>query len=43
MRDGKGNQEWPDGAKYEGDWKENKACGKGRFWHVDGDICIFIS
>ena len=24
MRDGKGIQNWPDGAKYDGDWKENK-------------------
>ena len=21
-----------------GEWKENKAHGKGKFWHVDGDI-----
>ena len=28
----------PDGARYEGDWKENKACGNGKFWHVDGDV-----
>lgn len=23
---------------YKGDWKNNKAHGKGKFWHVDGDI-----
>lgn len=28
----------PDGARYEGEWKDNKACGYGKFWHVDGDI-----
>lgn len=27
-----------DGAKYEGEWKNNKAHGKGKFYHVDGDI-----
>lgn len=21
----------------QGQWKENKACGKGKFYHVDGD------
>jgi hypothetical protein len=29
---------WPDGAKYEGQWENDKANGKGTFWHVDGDI-----
>ena len=47
MRDGYGlqicitiysNKKGPDGARYEGEWKENKACGNGKFWHVDGDI-----
>ena len=28
----------PDGARYEGQWKDSKACGQGKFWHVDGDI-----
>ena len=31
MRHGKGVQVWPDGAKYEGSWKRNKAHGKGEF------------
>jgi hypothetical protein len=35
---GYGTQIWPDGAKYEGYWKNNKAHGRGKFWHVDGDI-----
>jgi hypothetical protein len=38
MKHGRGTQKWKDGAKYEGLWKFNKACGKGKFWHVDGDI-----
>jgi len=21
-----------------GEWKENKAHGKGKFWHIDGDV-----
>eukprot|EP00826_Nyctotherus_ovalis_P049061 TRINITY_DN5861_c0_g1_i10.p2 TRINITY_DN5861_c0_g1~~TRINITY_DN5861_c0_g1_i10.p2 ORF type:complete len:223 (+),score=39.70 TRINITY_DN5861_c0_g1_i10:203-871(+) len=37
-REGKGTQLWPDGAKYEGEWRNGKACGKGKFWHVDGDV-----
>ncbi|EGR28665.1 hypothetical protein IMG5_170870 [Ichthyophthirius multifiliis] len=37
-RDGIGIQIWQDGARYEGQWKENKANGKGKFLHVDGDI-----
>jgi hypothetical protein len=48
MRNGFGTQVWPDGAKYEGSlnmfnylkglWKDNKACGKGTFYHLDGDV-----
>ena len=38
MRDGYGVQIWPDGARYEGEWRRNKAHGKGKFWHVDGDV-----
>ena len=37
-RSGQGTQVWPDGAKYEGDWEDNKANGKGTFYHADGDI-----
>jgi hypothetical protein len=39
MRDGIGTQEWPDKARYEGEWRDNRASGKGKFYHVDGDIC----
>jgi hypothetical protein len=38
IRHGKGAQIWDDGAKYEGYWKNNKACGNGTFYHIDGDI-----
>lgn len=38
MKHGYGIQVWKDGAKYEGNWRFNKACGEGKFWHVDGDI-----
>merc|ERR1712157_80860 len=38
FRDGFGEQTWNDGAKYSGEWRENRAHGKGRFIHVDGDI-----
>ena len=27
---------------YEGEWKQDKACGKGKFYHADGDICIIL-
>jgi hypothetical protein len=37
-RHGPGVQVWPDGAKYEGEWRLNKANGKGKFWHADGDV-----
>jgi len=37
-RQGPGIQVWPDGARYEGEWRDNKANGKGKFWHADGDI-----
>ena len=38
LRHGPGTQVWPDGAKYEGEWQNNKANGRGKFWHADGDI-----
>ena len=28
----------PNNAKYEGEWRENKANGRGKSWHADGDI-----
>lgn len=38
LREGYGIQIWPDGARYEGSWKDDKAEGKGKFLHADGDI-----
>jgi len=38
MRHGPGVQIWPDNAKYEGEWRHNKANGTGKFWHADGDV-----
>ena len=29
---------WPDQARYEGMWQYNQACGRGKFFHTDGDI-----
>jgi len=37
VRHGYGVQVWVDGAKYRGYWKDNRANGKGCFWHSDGD------
>ena len=38
QRHGFGIQVWPDGAKYEGYWRDNVANGKGKFYHIDGDV-----
>ena len=38
IRDGRGIKIWLDGARYEGYWRTNKASGKGRFIHADGDV-----
>ena len=37
-KEGWGTQIWPDGGKYEGEWHNNCANGKGKFWHADGDL-----
>lgn len=36
--DGKGILEWPDGKKYEGDFKDDKRHGTGEFRWKDGKI-----
>ena len=36
-RMGRGVQLWPDGSRYEGFWKDGKACGPGRLIHANGD------
>ncbi len=38
LKTGWGVQVWPDGGKYEGEWHDDKANGKGQFWHADGDV-----
>jgi hypothetical protein len=37
-RDGVGIQFWPDGSKYEGMWRHDKANGKGRMTHANSDV-----
>ncbi len=38
MRHGPGTQVNPDGSIYEGEWKFNKANGKGNFWLSNRDV-----
>ena len=38
LRHGKGCQVWSDGSIYEGYWKHDKANGRGRLIHADGDV-----
>ncbi|TNV78792.1 hypothetical protein FGO68_gene5616 [Halteria grandinella] len=38
LKHGFGLQLWKDGARYEGDWLNGKANGKGTFYHLNGDI-----
>lgn len=38
VKHGFGKQIWKDGAKYEGEWREGKANGKGTFYHLNGDV-----
>lgn len=38
MRHGWGKQIWPDQSVYEGEWVNDKACGRGKLIHADGDI-----
>lgn len=38
LKHGKGVQIWKDGAKYEGEWINNKAQGRGVFVHPNGDL-----
>ena len=36
-RKGHGIKIFKNGDKYEGEWVQDKANGKGKFWHADGD------
>ena len=38
IRQGYGTQIWPDGARYEGLWKDGVASGRGKFFHIDGAV-----
>ena len=38
MRNGRGKQVWEDFSLYEGYWKDNKANGRGRLIHPNGDV-----
>lgn len=29
---------WPDSSRYEGNWRNDKANGKGKLIHADGDV-----
>ena len=40
VKHGYGVQIWKDGAKYEGEWVNGKANGKGTFYHLNGDIYV---
>lgn len=40
QRQGFGIQKWSDGAVYMGEWVDNKAEGKGVFWHAEGDVYV---
>ena len=38
MRHGKGKFYYQDGGLYDGEWKENKMCGKGKLFYQSGKI-----
>lgn len=38
IKHGKGVQIWPDGATYDGDWRDGMAEGVGTFNHANGDV-----
>ena len=35
---GYGKKEWSNGARYEGNWKNNMSHGKGKLYHPNGDV-----
>ena len=41
--DGKGTYTWPDGSKYQGDYKDNKKHGNGIYTYTDGSKyeCVY--
>lgn len=38
MRNGRGKQVWEDFSLYEGYWIDDKANGRGRLIHGDGEV-----
>lgn len=38
LRHGKGKQVWEDYSLYEGYWMEDRANGRGRLIHANGDV-----
>lgn len=38
IKHGKGVQIWPDGATYDGEWRNGMAEGVGTFNHANGDV-----
>ena len=40
VRHGQGQQVWPDGSRYEGDWQDGQANGYGTLHYNNGDIFV---
>lgn len=40
---GKGVYTWPDGRKYEGDYKYDKKSGRGVYYWADGRSIYFVN
>merc|ERR1712185_388796 len=38
LKDGEGVFEYPDGSKYQGNWRHDKRHGDGVYWYPNGDI-----
>jgi len=36
--DGRGVKIWPDGSRYDGNWKDGIMTGHGRLIHIRGDV-----
>jgi len=37
--DGQGTQIWPAGSRYDGEWKNDRAEGRGSYRSAHGDVC----
>ena len=37
LQHGRGKQQWPDGSRYEGEWRDGMAHGIGLIYHPNGD------